>query len=74
MPTQAQVRAAFWQSFPQFKRESVPAGRSSSGALLRRAKRQNEYRADVRMAFVDYVDSLEKGGTITRQLAENVTL
>lgn len=37
-------------------------------------KRQNGYSADVRTAFVDYVDHLQKSGVITEKLAGRVTL
>lgn len=75
MKTQADIRAAFWQSFPQFRRRFIPAGRSEkSGRLLYRPARQNDYPATVRSAFVDYVDHLNKSGTIPAALAQSVTL
>ena len=62
MKTQAQVRDSFWDSYPEFQQEK------------RSRKRQNDYRADIRMAWVDYIDSLRKDGRITEKLAAFVTL
>lgn len=58
--TQTQVRIAFWADHPQFRR--VPG------------KRQNDYPADIRAAFVDFVDMLCRNGTISDALAQRVTL
>lgn len=58
---QTAIRAAFWEAHPQFKRR---------GAKVR----QNSYPCDVRTAFVDFVDSLEKSGDLSIGLAERVTL
>ena len=59
--TQPQVRAAFWDECPpRFQRQ----GR----------KTQNEYPADVRMSFIDFVDSLYRDGQISEALARRVTL
>jgi len=38
---------------------------------LRRGKPQNEQPADTRMVYVDYIDSLERSGVISRNLANN---
>jgi len=54
------VRDSFWQSHPNFKRKGN--------------QRQNSYNADIRSAFVDYVDYLRKDGVISEKLANNVTL
>jgi hypothetical protein len=62
MKTQKQVRESFWEAFPQYASER------------RTRKRQNDYRADIRMAFVDYVDMLSRDGTISEKLALRVTL
>jgi hypothetical protein len=64
--TQAQIRAAFWESHPHFDEQAREAGI--------RSKRQNEHCATVRCAFVDFVDSLEKNGDISETLAHRVTL
>jgi hypothetical protein len=62
MNTQAEVRAAFWEDcFPEVKKSYT-------------RKKQNEYPADIRCAFVDYVDSLQKSGQISEALAFRATL
>jgi hypothetical protein len=63
MKTQADVRNAFWLTFFV---EGKP--RRYYG------KTQNELPADLRCAFVDFVDSLARDGTITEALAQRVTL
>lgn len=62
MKTIQEVRAAFWEAHPGFGRER------------RVKKRQNEYRADIRAAFVNYVDYLNRKGDISDALASRVTL
>lgn len=39
-----------------------------------RGKRQNDYPADVRAAWVDWVDAAQKGGRMSEALASEVTL
>lgn len=58
--TESQVRSAFWASHPQYTRV--------------RGKRQNDYCADIRCAWVDYVDYLARSGEISESLADRVTL
>lgn len=58
----SQVRASFWELFPEFADQ------------YRKTYRQNQYNATIRTAFVDYVDSLAKSGTISESLARRVTL
>jgi hypothetical protein len=62
MKTISEVRKSFWLTFTEFKSE------------YRAKKRQNSYNATIRSAFVDYVDSLAKDGTISYKLANRVTL
>ena len=62
MKTITEVRRAFWDAHPQFKSE------------YRKTWKQNQYKADIRMAFVDYIDFLQKDGQITEKLAYRVTL
>ena len=57
--TEAQVRAAFWQGWPEG---------------FRRGKKHNEYSATIRSEFSDFVDMLQKDGHISEQLAQKVTL
>ncbi len=63
MKTQTEVRDAFWLTFYV---EGKP--RKFYG------KRQNDLPADVRCAFVDFVDYLHREGTISDALAQRVTL
>lgn len=60
--TVAEVRKAFWSAHPQFAKD------------YRKTYRQNDYNADIRTAFVDYVDYLQKDGAITEKIAYRVTL
>lgn len=60
MTTQAQVRAAFWESW---------VGRPRPKKL-----RDGDYPADVRFEFVDFVDMLARDGQISEALAQRVTL
>lgn len=66
MTTQKQVRANFWgyikEVAPQYLKE------------YKTSKRQNQYTADVRILFVDYIDNLHKSGIIKQNLAYKVTL
>lgn len=62
MKNQTEVRKLFWDSFPEFKPE------------FRTKKRQNDYRTDIRVSFVDFVDSLRRDGAISEKLAYRVTL
>lgn len=76
MKTQSAIRAAFWEAHRGIFRPSViSCGRSAkTGRILYRARTQNEYPATVRCAFVDYVDSLARDGSISETLAHSVTL
>jgi len=58
--TQQQLRAAFWESHPQFTRKP--------------GKTQNDYPADVRQAWVEWVDFLAKDTQISEGLAQRATL
>ena len=62
MTTQAQVRDSFWEHYAHFANER------------RSRKRQNDYRCDIRVSFVDFVDWLNKEGYISDSLANRVTL
>lgn len=74
MKTQSEIRAAFWESFPQFRPGYKSTGYALSGRRLYVRKSQNDYPADVRMSFVDFVDSLARDGQISEKLAARVTL
>lgn len=62
MKTQKQIRDSFWSNFPEYANEK------------RSRKKQNDYKCDIRCAFVDYVDMLAKDGEITWKMARKVTL
>ena len=62
MKTQTEVRQAFWEAHPQYKNE------------YRKTCRQNQYRTDIRCAFVGFVDILRGDNEITETLANRVTL
>jgi len=62
MKTLTELRKAFWESFPEFKSE------------FRKTFRQNQYKCDIRVGFIDFVDNLQKDGTITENLAKRATL
>lgn len=68
MTTQKQVREAFWEDHHGLNRAAIMYGEQLIEA------RQNQYNADIRTAFVDYVDHLQKSGVISEKLAERVTL
>ena len=63
MKTQTEVRESFWLTFFV---EGKP--------VEYKGKRQNNLPVDLRMAFVDYVDSLCKNKVISSKLASTVTL
>jgi len=66
MTNQQQIREAFYQYAQE------------TGLTLKRARTrclpQNRQPCDTRMAFVDFVDSLERDGQISQALAARVTL
>ena len=66
MTTQKQVRANFWGYIKEVAPQHLKEYRAS--------KRQNQYTADVRILFCDYIDYLHKSGEITQNLAYKVTL
>ena len=66
--TQMQVRAAFWRAHPHLERRYVNGTRRPVLAP------QNMQPAGTRVAFVDYVDALERMGAISESLAGKVTL
>ena len=58
--TQMALRYAFWRHCPYFKR--MPGWT------------QNQYQADVRQAWCDYVDCMQKEGMISEALAQRAKL
>ena len=69
MTTQKQIRAAFWETFPDLprRRYRYSPNRSDKAAPL-------VYPIDTRCAFVDFVDHLARCGEITETLAQRATL
>jgi hypothetical protein len=66
MKTQKEIRTNFWQML----QETAP----DLAKLKRAKKRQNDYPADIRCAFVEYTDYLQKNGVITQAMADKTTL
>lgn len=62
--TQKQVRAAFWEAYPDISRRKIP-NYTGTGRM---------YTTDTRVAFCDYIDSLSRDGQISEALAQRVTL
>lgn len=60
--TQEEVIESFWDAHPTFSN------------YRNKPWTQNKFPADVRMAFVFYVDMLQKDGQITAELADEITL
>ena len=63
MTNQTEIRNAFWLTFCVEGKPRRFYGKS-----------QNQLPADVRAAFVDFVDYLAREGTISEALASRVTL
>lgn len=58
-----EIRKMFWNNAtPEMKRE------------YRVRKTQNDYSCDIRIAFVDFIDSLERDGEITGSQSDRITL
>lgn len=69
MTNQAQIRAAFWQAFPELPRRRYRYSwnpRDKSAELV--------YPINTRCAFVDFLDSLARDGEISEALANRATL
>lgn len=71
--TQKDLRAAFWEAHPQYKRGVKFAG-MANGRKLYVEKTQNEYPTDVRVAWCDFVDNMRRNGQISEALAGRATL
>jgi hypothetical protein len=69
MTTQKQIRAAFWAAHSAADRKRYPAR-----DWTREDKTRRDYCTDTRCAFVDFVDQLQRGGTISEALAARATL
>ncbi len=69
MTNQKQIRAAFWEAFPDLprRRYRYSPSRSDKTAEL-------VYPIDTRCAFVDFLDQLQRNGIISEALADRATL
>ena len=69
MTNQKQIRAAFWEAFPDLprRRYRYSPNRSDKTAPL-------VFPIDTRCAFVDYLDQLQRDGVISESLANRATL
>jgi 5'-deoxynucleotidase YfbR-like HD superfamily hydrolase len=69
MTNQKQIRAAFWDAFPDLprRRYRYSPNRSDKTAQL-------VFSIDTRCAFVDFVDYLQRNGDISESLANRATL
>ena len=63
---QKDLRAAFWEESALF-REDLPRRKIGRGA-------DRDYPTNTRVAFVDYVDAMQKSGKISEKLAQRATL
>ena len=69
MTNQKQIRAAFWEAFPDLPRRRYRYSwnpRDKTAELV--------YPIDTRCAFVDYLDQLQRNGIISESLANRATL
>ena len=69
MTNQKQIRAAFWEAFPDLPRRRyryIPNRSDKTAELV--------YPIDTRCAFVDFLDQLQRDGTISEALAARATL
>lgn len=69
MTNQKQIRAAFWEAFPDLprRRYRYSPNRSDKTAEL-------VYPINTRCAFVDFLDQLQRDGIISEALADRATL
>ena len=69
MTNQKQIRAAFWEAFPDLprRRYRYSPNRSDKTAEL-------VFPIDTRCAFVDFLDQLQRDGVISEALAGRATL
>ena len=64
--TQAELRRAFWASFPEMETEARRRRTLSKG--------QNAQTCDTRMTFCDWLDGLSKSGQVSARLTHRATL
>ena len=64
--TQKELRAEFWDQYPELKAQARNRGTLSKG--------QNAQTCDCRMAWIDFVDHMADCGQISAILANRATL
>jgi hypothetical protein len=67
--TRAQVRALFWETFPELPRRRFRyswTGKDKTAELV--------HHCDTRCAFVDFIDALHRSGQITDRTANEITI
>jgi hypothetical protein len=69
MTNQKQIRAAFWEAFP-----NLPRRRYRYSWNPRDKTAELVFPIDTRCAFVDYLDQLQRAGIISESLANRATL
>lgn len=57
--TQKELRKLFWEQNPGLERKKTKGG---------------DYVADTRIAFCDFIDAMQRSGTISEALADRATL
>jgi hypothetical protein len=67
--TQKQIRAAFWEAFPDLPRRRYRYSWNKNDKTA-----ELVYPTDTRCAFVDFVDHLHRSEIISDQLASRATL
>jgi len=69
MTNQKQIRAAFWEAFPDLPRRRYRYSWNPSDKTA-----ELVFPVDTRCAFVDFLDQLQRDGAISEALAERATL
>ena len=69
MTNQKQIRAAFWEAFPDLPRRRYRYSWNPSDKTAPLV-----FPIDTRCAFVDYLDQLQRDGIISESLANRATL
>lgn len=62
--TQKEVRRAFWENHPEADRRKI-TDYSGRGKM---------YKTDTRVAFCNFIESLSRDGSISLEMAQNITL
>lgn len=71
--TLSELRAQFWEQHPQYRRKTV-SKMSGNGKPFHKYADQNDYPVDTRMAWVFFVDNMQRNGEISEALAWKATL